>query len=137
MLIVSDTFVVAGISFNNLQLFCRLKLPKNSQIYLSKLPNSFCTSKSPLTFVTEAATFKQFRKIPSFHKGYLLFRINIFCDLLGFKIIIKLWGFSANFCPFSNYWMRSFADRITKTPKLDTLASTLKPPSIFAEEKLM
>ena len=90
LLIVSHSFIVAGISFNDFQLFCRVKLPTNSQIYLSKLPNSFCTSKNTLAFVTEAATFKRYRTTPLISQKFLLFGVNIFCNLSGYKIIISI-----------------------------------------------
>jgi hypothetical protein len=57
LLISSETFVFAGISFKDFSLLL-IGFPfTNPQIYLSKVPNSFLTFKNALALVTSLVCF--------------------------------------------------------------------------------
>jgi hypothetical protein len=58
LLSASDSFVVGAISFNDFHLFTIGLPPTKRQMYLSKLPNSFCTSQKAFGIVYSGINFK-------------------------------------------------------------------------------
>ena len=66
LLMASDAGVLGGTFPIDFQAFCFGSLPTNPQVYLSKLPNSSCTTRNIFAFWTAASTLRRLRTIPAF-----------------------------------------------------------------------
>jgi protoporphyrinogen oxidase len=94
LLIFSLNSDLGGISFSDFHSFRIGLFPTNPQIYLSKLPNSFCTFKNAFAFSIVARIFCRLRIIPASCINPSTFFSSYFATFFGSKLSNALRKFS-------------------------------------------